>query len=124
MEEAERLCDRVAIIDTGRIVAIDSVPGLVGSLGVGTRMTFRVDSAPPLGRIRELPGVTQVEHAGDRVIVHGSDERFPQEVIGVLAGEGQWAKDIKVEQASLETAFLELTGGRRETTDARQEVTA
>jgi len=110
MEEAERLCDRVAVLDRGRVVALDIVPGLVARLGAPTRLSFTVEGELPLARLEALPDVSRVRREGQRVTVHGSGERFPQEVVGVLSQAGVWAKDLETERASLEAVFLELTG--------------
>jgi ABC-2 type transport system ATP-binding protein len=72
MEEAERLCDRVAIVDRGRIVALDTVGRLIASLGEERRVTFVHEGAFEDERergLRGLPGVVRVERLGDRVIV-------------------------------------------------------
>lgn len=114
MEEAEKLCDRVGIIDQGRLVALDTVPALVAALDAPISLSFRVGGQVPLNDIRSLPAVTQVEVNGDRVTVQGSGERFQQEVLQVLATHGLWAQEISTEQASLEAVFLALTGTRPE----------
>ncbi len=71
MEEAERLCDRVAIMDNGRIVAMDTPPGLIRQFGIGERVSFRTTGPCPLDRIRAVAGVTNVESDGDLVTVSG-----------------------------------------------------
>ncbi len=110
MEEAEQLCDRVGIIDEGKIVALDTVTGLVAGLEAPVKLSFRVEGAAPLDAIRNVGGVTAVTVRGDRVTVQGSNERFQQEVLQVLGTHGAWAQDISTERASLEQVFLELTG--------------
>src|SRR5690606_35945331 len=107
MEEAEKLCDRVGIIDHGKLVALDTVPSLVAGLGAPIRLTFKVDGDAPLGDIRSLPAVSSAELSDGRVVVQGSGERFQQEVLQVLAGHGLWAQEIMTEQASLEDVILE-----------------
>lgn len=114
MEEAEKLCDRVGIIDKGRLVALDTVPALIAGLDAPVSLSFRVSETVPLQDIRSLPAVTHVELAGDRVTVQGSGERFQQEVLQTLATHGLWAQEIRTEQASLEAVFLKLTGERPE----------
>ncbi|SNR64814.1 ABC-2 type transport system ATP-binding protein [Haloechinothrix alba] len=110
MEEAERLCDRVAIVDHGRIVALGTVPELIAAAEVEGNMSFAVDGSPPLDRLRALPGVSYVEHLEGRVVVHGNSARFAQEVMGVLAAVDERVHDLRSEQPSLEDVFLELTG--------------
>ncbi|HLR97217.1 MAG TPA: ABC transporter ATP-binding protein [Jiangellaceae bacterium] len=111
MEEAENLCDRVAIVDHGRIVALDTVANLIAAFGPDERsLTFTVDGAPPVEQLEDVPGVTRVEQAADRVVVHGTGTRFPQQVLGVLAGADLWAQDLSTQQPGLEDVFLALTG--------------
>lgn len=71
MEEAERLCDRVAIIDHGKIVALDSPQNLVNSLGDENRIVFESKEHLDIDRFRELSGATRVEKIGDRFLVYG-----------------------------------------------------
>ncbi len=114
MEEAEKLCDRVGIIDQGKLVALDTVAGLVAGLEAPVRLSFKVDGDKPLGAIRGIAGVTDVRVEGNRVIVQGSNERFQQEVLEALAAHGTWAQDISTQRASLEEVFLSLTGRQPE----------
>jgi ABC-2 type transport system ATP-binding protein len=109
MEEAERLCDRVALIDRGRVVAIDSPAGLAQRAGGGQRVRF-VPSGPfPDPLLTQLPEVQALEHHGRHVVVTGSQD-LVNAVILTLAGAGITAGDIEVESATLEDAFVQLTG--------------
>ena len=110
MDEAEQLCDRVAIFDHGRIVALDTVQGLIASLDAESTLSFTVDGVPPVERLEAVQGVERVEKEGGRIAVHGNGVRFPHEVLGVLAEAGQWAQDLRTEQPTLEDVFLTLTG--------------
>lgn len=116
MAEAENLCDRVAIVDHGRIVALGTVPELVSSLGAENRLGFTVDGPVPADRITAVPGVVRLEQrAGGRVVVHGNGARFPHGVLDALAREDMWARDLRTDQPTLEDVFLSLTGrGMRE----------
>lgn len=114
MEEAEKLCDRVGIIDRGRLVALDTVAALIADLDAPVNLSFRVNDKVPLQDLLSLPAVTRAEMVGDRVSVQGSGERFQQEVLQLLAAHGLWAQEIRTEQASLESVFLKLTGERPE----------
>jgi len=110
MEEAERLCDRVAILDHGKIVALDRPEALVRSLGVESRVVFTVT-----GDGRELPlaslaGVQRVEASGERVIVHGSGDQFVSRVVSALEANRIAFRDLRTEQPTLEDVFLSLTG--------------
>ncbi|MGH3981767.1 MAG: hypothetical protein ACRDST_03515 [Pseudonocardiaceae bacterium] len=110
MEEAERLCDRVAIVDHGRIVALDTVPNLIASPGTKSSLSFTVDGAPPIDRLEAVPGVARVERVGGRVVVHGNGNRFPQGVIGVLAETDLWAQDLRTNKPPSRTCSLSSPG--------------
>jgi ABC-2 type transport system ATP-binding protein len=109
MEEAGRLCDRVALIDRGQVVATGSPAGLAQRAGGGTRVRF-VPSGPfddPL--LTGLPEVKDVERNGRQVVVSGSGD-LVSAVILALASAGLTAGDVQVESATLEDAFVRLTG--------------
>jgi ABC-2 type transport system ATP-binding protein len=110
MEEAERLCDRVAIIDRGHIVALDSPKNLVRGLGGDSRLSFDVDGVCDVGLLNGLSSVTRVEAKGERLTVFGSGSEMAAEVTGALATNGVRFRDLKTEQATLEDVFLSLTG--------------
>ena len=109
MEEAELLCDRVAIVDRGRIVALDTPAALVRGLHAGQRLRFR-----PLGpfdphSLRSLPGVERVDRDGDQVVVTG-DGPLLATVAAALSDKAVPVADLRSEEANLEDAFLALTG--------------
>jgi ABC-2 type transport system ATP-binding protein len=109
MEEAERLCDRVALIDAGRLVALDTPAALAERVETEQRIQFR-PSAPLDDRLlTSLPDVTSVIHRGDVVVVTGNSNAL-NAVTSVLARNQIVAQQLRVEQASLEDAFLALTG--------------
>ncbi len=109
MEEAERLCDRVALMDRGAVVAIDSPAGLARRADGGQRVRF-VPSAPFDDRLLTgLPEVKGVERHGRHVVVSGSGD-LVNAVILALASAGLTAGDVQVEAATLEDAFVRLTG--------------
>jgi ABC-2 type transport system ATP-binding protein len=110
MEEAERLCDRVGIIYRGKIVALDSAPNLIRSLGDERRVVFSVEGAFDAGQLTGLPSVTRVEVIGDRAIVHGRSDDLVVEVVNALSGAGFRFRDFRTEQPTLEDLFLRLTG--------------
>ncbi len=112
MEEAERLCDRVAIMDHGRLVALDSPSALIASLKAGRRVVFEVDGAFDDEVLRTLPGVTTVEQMGDRVTVSGEGDRFLSSVVSTLESSGVPFRDLRTEQPNMEDVFLALTGKR------------
>ncbi len=109
MEEAERLCDRVAIIDRGRIIALDTPDSLVRELAVEIRIVFSVKDKFPAEVLKTLPGVVRVE-SGERVVVHGTGPTLVGDVVNVLTASGTHFCDLRTEQPTLEDVFLALTG--------------
>jgi ABC-2 type transport system ATP-binding protein len=113
MEEAERLCDRVAILDHGRIVALDTPAALIRDLGAEERVVFSVDGGLHAGFEKLLSGSARVELQGDRVTVRGQNGRkipLVSEVVGQLTKLGIPFRDLRTEQPTLEDVFLKLTG--------------
>ncbi len=109
MEEAERLCDRVALIDAGRVVAMDTPAGLANRVQPGQRIKFRPSVPFDDALLATLPDVTSVIRRGDVVVVTGSDNAL-NVVTSELARHQIVAQQLRVEQASLEDAFVALTG--------------
>jgi ABC-2 type transport system ATP-binding protein len=113
MEEAERLCDRVAILDHGRIVALDTPAALVRSLGAEERIVFSTDKPLPVGFEKGLSGEVWVENQGQWVVIHGKNHRkvpLVSEVVNLLGSQGIPFRDLRTEQPNLEDVFLNLTG--------------
>jgi ABC-2 type transport system ATP-binding protein len=113
MEEAERLCDRVAILDHGRIVALDTPAALIQGLEAEERVVFSVDGGLPPAFEKALSSAPQVEVQGERVTVHGKNGRavpLVSEVVGQLTKLGIQFRDLRTEQPTLEDVFLSLTG--------------
>jgi ABC-2 type transport system ATP-binding protein len=108
MEEAERLCDRVALFDMGRVVALDTPAALAGSLDGGQRLRFRPREPLADADLLRLPEVTALEWRGDQVVVTGTGEVVGA-VTAELARRGIVAEHLRVEQASLEDAVVALT---------------
>jgi ABC-2 type transport system ATP-binding protein len=109
MEEAERLCDRVALIDNGRIVALDSPAGLTTQARGGKTVRFQPSTRFDERLLTALPEVTGVEHDGQHVVVTGTGE-LVNAVILALAAAGVTARDIQLDSSSLDDAFVRLTG--------------
>jgi ABC-2 type transport system ATP-binding protein len=109
MEEAERLCDRVALIDAGRVVAIDSPAALAEQVQSEQRIQFRPSVPMDDSLLTSLPDVTSVIHRGDVVVVTGNNNAL-NAVTSVLARNQIVARQLRVELASLEDAFVALTG--------------
>jgi linearmycin/streptolysin S transport system ATP-binding protein len=103
MEEAQRLCDRVAIIDKGKILAVDSVDKLIEQHG-GVSV-IKANLASRQADLTDLPG--ELDGSSLRI-----ETDHPLEVIAQLTGRGIKFSTLSVDQADLETVFLNLTGRR------------
>jgi ABC-2 type transport system ATP-binding protein len=110
MEEAERLSDRVLIIDYGKIVALDTPEKLIRNLGAERRVIFTTEEAFEPEPLKALPSVTRVEQIGERVIVYGRGDGVLPEVVRVIEAKGWRVRDLRSEQATLDDVFLALTG--------------
>ncbi len=110
MEEAERLCQRVAIIDHGRIVALGTPENLIRELVAETRVVFKADADFDPARLQGCPGVTRVERIGERLVVYSRGDRLVSTVVNALEEARVTFRDLRTEQPSLEDVFLALTG--------------
>ena len=113
MEEAERLCDRVAILDHGRIVALDTPEALIHGLEAEERVVFILYGGLSPRLEKALSRAGRVEVQGERVVVYGKNHRkvpLVSEVVSLLSGGGIQFRDLRTEQPSLEDVFLSLTG--------------
>jgi ABC-2 type transport system ATP-binding protein len=108
MEEAERLCDRIAVVDSGRVVAIDTPAGLVSRVRSEQRIRFNVSTPLNERLLTALPEVRHVSVNGSHVVVTGTGNLL-NAVIAVLARHEIVVGDLRVEQASLDDAFVALT---------------
>jgi ABC-2 type transport system ATP-binding protein len=109
MEEAERLCDRVALIDHGRVAALDTPAGLAARARGGKSVRFAPSAPIDDGLLTALPEVTRIEHEGQHVVVTGTGE-LVNAVILALASAGVTARDVQLDSSNLEDAFVKLTG--------------
>jgi len=114
MDEVEELCDRVAILERGRIAALDTPAGLVDSAGGEYRMRFR-----PLGPLDErslagLAGVVSVTRRGVQVDISGTGD-FASAVTAELARRQVLVSDLRIEGRSLDSAYVALTGRTMDT---------
>jgi ABC-2 type transport system ATP-binding protein len=108
MDEAERLCDRLAIIDEGRIVSQGSPRDLIAGLGLEPRVRFTANGSE-LGFLEAVAGVSRVTREGGEAVVHGHGPILAQ-VATALAEHEIHPFDLRAEQPSLEDVFLALTG--------------
>ena len=110
MEEAERLCDRVAIMDHGHIIALDTPERLIRRLGAESRVVLSILDDFASESLQALATANRVERAGERVIVYGKGDSLVGEVVNVLTSRGVRFRDLRTEQPTLEDVFLTLTG--------------
>ena len=108
MEEAERLCDRVAIVEAGRIVATGSPQALIAAEPSGVRVQFSTPVAD-LAFIEKVAHVAAVRRDGDQVEVDGNGPVLAL-VAAALVEHGIVPDDLRVERPTLEDVFLRLTG--------------
>jgi len=110
MEEAERLCDRVAIIDQGRIIDMDTPEGLIRRHCPERSVVLKTEDAGAGERFRDVPGVTSVAATNGRLTIHGTGEDLVMEVIRCLSEERIRVTDFRTVLPTLEDVFLRLTG--------------
>jgi ABC-2 type transport system ATP-binding protein len=107
MDEAEQLCDRLAVVNEGRIVAIDTPEGLVTSHIEQVRVVFSTDN-PDISWLENIPHVGKVVRHGIRVEVIGNGPVLAL-VAAALVEHGIEPPDLRVELPTLEDVFLKLT---------------
>jgi ABC-2 type transport system ATP-binding protein len=110
MEEAEKLCDRVIVIDHGRVIAADTPEGLAASVQADQRMSFLPSAPFDLAILQTLPDVHSAAAADERVVVTGTDN-VASAVIIELHARGISVGKLRVDQPSLDDAFVALTTG-------------
>ncbi|YCK33462.1 ABC transporter ATP-binding protein [Actinomadura sp. ATCC 39365] len=109
MEEAERLCDRLALIDAGKVVATDTPTGLIAQVGAEQHVRFRPSGPLDDAVLLALPEVREVVRHGGQVSVSGTGN-LAHVVTLALAQHQIIPADLRIEQATLDDAFLALTG--------------
>jgi ABC-2 type transport system ATP-binding protein len=107
MAEAERLCDRLAVIDAGTVVALDTPAGLIAGVSADQRLRFRPSRALDDRSYLELPEVREIHHHGPQLEVVG-DANVVHAVTALLAAHQIIAADLRIEQTSLDDAFVRL----------------
>jgi len=110
MEEAERLCDRVAIIDHGHIVDVDAPAALVARHCPERTVLLTTDDGEAESRFRAIRRALSVARQGQRFTIRGEGENFVTDVIRCLAEHRIHVHDFRTETPSLEDVFLKVTG--------------
>src|SRR5262249_50502827 len=112
----EELCDRIAVVDHGKILAEGTLDELLADAGAQTVVTVRYEQPVPddlaeKGGLAGRPGVTKVEAEGDQLRVFSTDaEGLLGELVSLGAANGLHVRDAAAAKPSLENAFLALTG--------------
>jgi ABC-2 type transport system ATP-binding protein len=116
MEEAARLCDRVAIVDRGRVIALGTPAELIASLGADQVIELEVGGEVPDATLLAVEGVRHLARRDGRVVVHASDvAAVVAGVLGTLGRAGVAVTHLETHAATLEDVFVNLTGrGLRE----------
>jgi ABC-2 type transport system ATP-binding protein len=111
MEEAETLCDRLAIMDHGKILDLGTAEELIGRRFRERAVRFGSTGAPPEEALRALDGVTRVVHEDGEVALFTADVPATIGALLELTGRGGTEPaNLMIRRASLEDVFLDLTG--------------
>jgi len=113
IEEAERLCDRVAIVDHGKVVALGTPRELKSRSGGTTRIEVRLSKPETDGALRNLDGVADARELDGAYVIHST--RPPQTIVSIvkhLEAQGNELISLEIASPSLEDVFIEMTGRR------------
>ncbi len=112
MDEAARLCDRVAVIDHGRVIALDTPAALIASLGGGQILEFTVDAQLETAMLEGLAGVTAAALQGDGSwqLTISEGTQALSGLIAALDSQSVQLEELVTHQATLEDVFIHLTG--------------
>jgi ABC-2 type transport system ATP-binding protein len=110
MEEAERLCDRVAIIEHGRLIEVGTPADLVQKHCPERTVVFSSDDVNVAERLRGLGAVEHTEASAATYTIRGAGDDFVTDVINIIAREGIRVRGFRTEIPTLEDVFLKLTG--------------
>ena len=110
MEEAERLCDRVAIIEHGRVVDIGPPAELVDRHCPERGVVLTTEDANAAAGLERVPHLISLEHEGSRFTLHGTGEEFVSDVIACLSEQRLRVTEFRTVLPTLEDVFLKLTG--------------
>src|SRR4051812_17005523 len=114
MDEADRLCDRIAIVDHGKLVALDTPPALKASVPGSNVIEAQFESAPADWEktLHELNGVTSVQHEGAGMyrVLTGDGSRTTTELVEAAARANVGVKSLSVQNTTLDDVFVHYTG--------------
>jgi ABC-2 type transport system ATP-binding protein len=114
MDEADRLCDRIAIVDHGKLVALDTPPALKASVPGSNVIEAQFENAPPdwEQRLHNLTAVTSVHHEGAGMyrILTGDGSRTTTELVEAAVHAGVGVKSLSVQNTTLDDVFVHYTG--------------
>jgi ABC-2 type transport system ATP-binding protein len=114
MDEADRLCDRIAIVDHGKLVALDTPPALKASVPGSNVIEAQFDNAPAdwEERLHKLSAVTSVQHEGAGMyrILTGDGSRTTTELVEAAVQSGVIVKSLSVQNTTLDDVFVHYTG--------------
>jgi ABC-2 type transport system ATP-binding protein len=113
MEEADQLCDRVAIMDHGRILALDTPDGLKRS--IGAESIVRIQATGPLAPladrfVSELDGASKAQVVDSSILLWASGRGLLPRIIAIADEADQEVTDLSISEPTLETVFINLTG--------------
>jgi ABC-2 type transport system ATP-binding protein len=115
MEEAERLCDRIAIMDHGKIIASDAPQELINTYFKESAIQFEADIIPSLDTMKSFQGATEVAIDNGEVVIYSKDVQATMSAVLQYAESNDSTRQLKnlhVRQSTLEDVFLKLTGRR------------
>src|SRR5712671_2937234 len=113
IEEAERLCDRVAIVDHGKVIALGTPRELKAHSGGATRIEVRLSKPESNGALKSLEGVADAREVDGTYVLHSM--RPPQAIVSLvkhLEAGGNELVSLEISSPSLEDVFIEMTGRR------------
>ena len=110
MEEAEKLCDRVAIIEHGRIIDMDSPDALIRRHCRERAVVLTTDDPTAETRFNSIPGVEGVTLKDGKLTIRGNEENLVTEVIRCISESGIHVTDFRTILPTLEDVFLRVTG--------------
>jgi ABC-2 type transport system ATP-binding protein len=115
IEEAERLCDRVAIVDHGQVIALGTPRELVRGSGKGTRLEVTLARPVTPDRLKQLDAVSDCTQENGKYILHAQPPAAAvAALLRFLESEGNALTDLHIAPPTLEDVFVEMTGRRME----------